>query len=70
MERTNRRVLSPLRRLVTWERGQNYPFNGCMAYLMERLGEDPRFDYWFFTVVTGETFTQVHRCLLYTSRCV
>ncbi len=61
MQQTTRRVLASVRSLVTWDHGQNYPFNGCMAYLMERLGEDPRYDYWFFSVVTGETFTQTHR---------
>lgn len=61
MLQTTRRVLSSVHNLVTWDHGRNDPFNGCMAYLMERLGEDPRYDYWFFSVVTGETFTQTHR---------
>lgn len=40
--------------------GQNYWFNGCMAYLMECLGEDSEYDYWFFSGVTGDSFTQIY----------
>lgn len=42
-------------------RGENYPLNGALRYLMERLGEDTAFyTYRFFTGVTGEAFVQVH----------
>lgn len=41
------------------EMGQNYVFNGCMSFLMECIGEDKQFDYWFFSIVTGDCFVQV-----------
>lgn len=46
-----------LHRLVTDEYGENYWFNGCARYVMECLGE-PDYDYWFFSGVTGDIFTQ------------
>lgn len=50
----------PQRRMISGMHGQNYWFNGCMAYLMEYLGENPAYDYWFFSDVTGDSFVQVH----------
>ena len=52
-------------------KGQNYAFNGCMALLMEYIGESKDYDYWFFSDVSGDSFTQVygqdlskwHQCL-------
>ncbi len=49
----------PIRQLISNMQGQNDWFNGCMAYLMERLGEDAAYDYGFFSGVTGDSFTQV-----------
>jgi len=40
--------------------GQNYWFNGCMDYVMECLGESREYNYWFFSGVTGDSFTQVY----------
>jgi AraC-like DNA-binding protein len=40
--------------------GQNYAFNACMAMLMEYLGESKDYDYWFFSGVSGDCFTQVY----------
>ncbi|MCL2137577.1 MAG: hypothetical protein FWH40_08720 [Coriobacteriia bacterium] len=39
--------------------GQNYWLNGCLASLMECLGESPEYDYWFFSGVTADSFTQM-----------
>ena len=41
-------------------KGQNYQFNACMALLMEYLGESRDYDYWFFSDVSGDSFTQVY----------
>ena len=41
-------------------KGQNYWFNGCMEYLMECLGETKDYDYWFFSGITGDSFTQIY----------
>ena len=51
--------------------GQNYAFNACMALLMDYLGDSKDYDYWFFSDVSGDSFTQVygqdlskwHQCL-------
>ncbi|WP_308637099.1 hypothetical protein [Paenibacillus silvisoli] len=40
--------------------GQNYWFHGCMEYLMECLGESKEYNYWFFSGVTGDSFTQLY----------
>ena len=40
--------------------GQNFAFNGCMALLMEYLGESKEYDYWFFSGVSGDCFTQIY----------
>ena len=39
--------------------GQNYVFNGCMKFLMECIDEDERYDYWFFSAVSGDAYVQV-----------
>lgn len=49
----------PARRLNGMYQGQNYWFNGCMDFLMERLGEDRAYDYWFFSGATGDSFIQI-----------
>ncbi len=56
-----KKVLENIHNLVTWHYGQNYLFNACMQYLMECLGESQEYDYWFFSGVTGDSFTQLHR---------
>jgi hypothetical protein len=58
---TSGKLLGNIHNLVTWEHGQNYLFNACMQYLMECLGESKEYDYWFFSGVTGDSFTQLHR---------
>jgi len=46
-----------IHRLITSEKGENYWFNGCAAYVMECLDEAD-FDYDFFAGITGDVFTQ------------
>ncbi|MHB1459373.1 MAG: beta-galactosidase [Armatimonadota bacterium] len=55
------KVLDNIHNLVTYMYGQNYLFNGCMQYLMECLHENKEYDYWFFSGVTGDSFTQLYR---------
>lgn len=50
----------PAHPMISNMAGQNYWLNGCMAYLMECLGESPDYDYWFFSGVTGDSFLQVY----------
>lgn len=58
-EEFTKKVLENIHKLVKWDAGQNYPFNGCMAYLMEQLGEK-EYDYWFFAGLSGDSFSQVY----------
>ena len=51
----------PIHQLQYPEQGQNYVFNGCMKFLMECMGEDEQYDYWFFSMVSGDSFVQVFR---------
>ena len=46
--------------LISMEKGQNYWLNGCMAFLMECIGERNEYDYWFFSGITGDSFLQVY----------
>ncbi len=46
--------------LISMEQGQNYWLNGCMAFLMECVGENAEYDYWFFSGITGDSFLQVY----------
>lgn len=39
--------------------GQNYWLHGCIAYQMACLGEEPAYDYWFFSDVSGDSCTQL-----------
>lgn len=54
------RVLTNLHILIDNNLGQDYVFPGCMAYLMECLGEARTYDYWLFAGVSGDSFTQVY----------
>ncbi len=50
-----------LGRFIDWDRGQNYPFNACMAKLMECLGGDPAFyTYDFFAGLSGDDFVMCY----------
>lgn len=60
-ESFTQKVLNNIHNLVTWNHGQNYLFNGCMQYLMECLHENQEYDYWFFSGVTGDSFTQIYK---------
>ena len=55
------KVLENIHNLVTFNYGQNYFFDGCMHYLMECMHADTAYDYWFFSGVTGDSFTQLYR---------
>lgn len=55
------KVLQNIHNLVTWHHGQNYLFNGCMQFLMECLHAGREYDYWFFSGVVGDSFTQLYR---------
>ena len=50
----------PVHQLQYPYEGQNYVFNGCMRFIMECLGEDERYDYWFFSAVSGDCYVQVY----------
>jgi AraC-like DNA-binding protein len=49
----------PIHQLQYPNKGQNYVFNGCMKFLMECIGEDEQYDYWFFSAISGDAFVQV-----------
>ncbi len=56
----NIKKLKNIHNLITYHLGQNYIFNGCMAYLMECINEKTDYDYWFFSDMTGDSFTQLY----------
>jgi len=56
-----KKILRRTRKLCEGMKGQNYWFNGCMEFLMERLGEDIRdYNYWFFSNITGDSLMQIY----------
>lgn len=55
-----KKLLNNIHNILTWRYGQNYTFNACMGYLMECMNERKEYDYWFFSGVTGDSFTQVY----------
>jgi hypothetical protein len=59
-QRTMKRVIDNVHILIDNNLGQDYVFGGCMAYLMECLGESEAYDYWFFAGVSGDSYTQVY----------
>lgn len=56
-----KKLLTEDRVIIHYDQGQDYAFNGCMAYVMECLNESPDFDFWFFGGVSGDSFTQVYQ---------
>jgi hypothetical protein len=56
-----KKVLDNVHLLIDNNLGQDYVFDGCMAYLMECLGESNHYDYWFFSGVSGDIYTQVYQ---------
>ena len=60
-EEFTQKILNDIHKVVTWNHGQNYLFNGCMQYIMECLHENKEYNYWFFSGVTGDSFTQIHK---------
>ncbi len=55
-----KKVLDNVHLLIDNNLGQDYVFDGCMAYLMECLGESNHYDYWYFGGVSGDLYTQVY----------
>lgn len=51
-------LISKIHPVVSYMRGENYGFCGCMAYLADCLGLD--FDFHYFAMATGDIFTQIH----------
>ncbi|NJD04568.1 MAG: hypothetical protein FIA99_18680 [Ruminiclostridium sp.] len=40
--------------------GKNFAFDNCMEYLMEKLGEKEKLNYWVITGITGNGYTPVY----------
>lgn len=57
MQKHSSNVITDIHNLVTWHHGQNYPFNGCMQFIMEKIGRQDLADYWFFAGISGDSFT-------------
>lgn len=60
MNNITKNKVPDIRGIANGMEGKNYPFNDCMAFIMERLGENPQLDYWTFTWITGDGFTQIY----------
>ena len=57
MQKLSNNVISELHNLVTWHYGQNYPFNGCMQFIMEKIDRYDLADYQLFAGISGDSFT-------------
>jgi hypothetical protein len=40
--------------------GKNFAFDNCMEFLMEKLSENQKLDYWIITGITGNGYTPVY----------
>ena len=40
--------------------GKNFAFDNCMEFVMEKLGENKKLDYWVMTGITGNGYTPVY----------
>jgi len=58
--RRSNNILPDIRGIINGMEGKNYAFNDCMAFLMERLEEKPKMNYWTFTGITGDGLTMVY----------
>jgi hypothetical protein len=58
--RQSNNLLPDIRGIIKGEDGKNYPFDDCMAFLMERLDKNSGLDYWIFTGITGDGYTMVY----------
>jgi len=52
--------LRNIRGIANGMEGKNYPFDDCMAFMMECIGESPQLDYWTFSWITGDGLTQIY----------
>lgn len=52
--------LSNIRGIINGSEGKNYALPDCMAFLMERIGEQLELNYWLFAGITGDGLTQVY----------
>jgi hypothetical protein len=53
-------ALAGIRPLLDGGKGHNYGLPDCLAFLWERLGGEPRLDFWDFAAVTGDTVAPVY----------
>ena len=60
--RQSNNILQDVREIIRGEVGENYPLPDYMAFLMERLGEKPKINYWYwiFAGITGDGTTQIY----------
>jgi hypothetical protein len=52
--------LTRVRGIANGMEGKNYPFDDCMAFIMECVDKNTRLDYWLFSWVTGDGLTQIY----------
>ena len=66
--RQENNLLTDIRGIINGDKGENYPFDDCMAFLMERLGEHPEITnwYWIFTGITAARSCQRPLINIYT----
>jgi hypothetical protein len=49
-----------IRDLFSYGDARNFAFDNCMAFLMGKLGEKQKLDYWIITGITGNGYTPVY----------
>ncbi len=60
MQRQSNNILPKLRPQNIGYLGENYPFNGCMRYLMECIGREDLSNYWLSAHMNGDAYTFVY----------
>ncbi len=50
--------------------GKNFAFDNCLEFIMDKLGENHKLDYWIITGITGNGYTPVYSKSDVTTTCV
>jgi len=53
-------MLPNIRGILEGMKGHNYALPDCLAFIWERLNENPALDFWRFAALTGDTVAQVY----------
>ncbi|NJD03992.1 MAG: hypothetical protein FIA99_15655 [Ruminiclostridium sp.] len=69
MNKKQNNIHPNIRDLFSYGNAKNFAFDNCMEFLMEKLGESKKLDYWVITGITGNGYTPVYNKSDSTTAC-